>query len=238
MTLKSTVGDKSQRDPINIVVEQLKRCWLLLLLGLMVCVPAFGQAEDGIAVDEPPIIRGFGKALSTDLKGSGAITAPQRRTLEGSGATLYDAVPQREVSARGPFKLKVFVPPVSASMPYGVAPGLTAKQRQEIDRRWKVEHSLSKWLAQLNKIASSVHEPILLNNTVSYIVSFDGKNDVGVLQLSRGGTDAANIEALRIIRAITPFPAPLDDSPYRRGLMFRFTSRRLEVELAPRRGDG
>lgn len=64
-------------------------------------------------------------------------------------------------------------------------------------------------------------------------VTFKGKSDVGFLRLSRGGSEAANKEALKIILGMSPFTEPPDDVVYRRGLFFRFTSRRVEIGLAP-----
>ncbi|MBS1955233.1 MAG: hypothetical protein JST89_13690 [Cyanobacteria bacterium SZAS-4] len=187
--------------------------------------------------DVGPIIQRFKEAFPKSADGPATISVPQQRTLERAHdhGVLNDELPVRSMNARDPVKLKCFVPPI-LSIACGPGPGLTPKQQQESLRQSKAEHTLSKWLFQLNKTCGSVHNPIFANSTVSYVVSFDGKSEVGTLRLWHGGSEEANREALRIIRAVMPVTQPPDDIVYRRGLIFRFTSRCLEIGLAPRRG--
>lgn len=184
----------------------MRRCWFFILLALIVDLPVFGDtAESGRA-------------------------APEWQTGGPPNGRLYDAVLLGNCE---PVKLKCFGADLRGSVLCVLGGTSSQKQLTKIEKMENTERTLIYWLKDQNKRASQYHDPIFNNGVVSYVVSFDGRDDVGNLRLSHGGSKAANERALKMLQRITPLPEPPDDAPYRRGLLFRFTSRKVEIELAP-----
>lgn len=76
---------------------------------------------------------------------------------------------------------------------------------------------------------------VFKDHPVSYIVSFEGKSDTGLLRPTAHFSAEAENAVMEILKKELPFTTPPTDLPYRRGLLIRFTSTEMTVALASRK---
>src|SRR5450432_3626292 len=92
-------------------------------------------------------------------------------------AVTYLAIAQSAQAADGtPIKLKIFGQP--RSRVGGCTMGASTETMKKLKRKDEKENSLTYWLSAKTPV-SPEDQKLFKNDPVSYIVTFEGKNDIG-----------------------------------------------------------
>ncbi len=114
--------------------------------------------------------------------------------------------------------------------------GISAEGWRKLKKKEMNEKTMKYWLSSNTRLIDRRFSKPFDNEYVIYRVTFANKDDPGQLELLKPGSAAANQAAAQLLQQYSPLLTnPPNELPFKKGLLIKFTKRKMTVKLASAR---